>query len=155
MKTKTKTVGGSPANLRPITLNNPCSILKEKKPALHFTFMRFSTMDHFFCMLTRCLIALKFSKNAPISKLFSFLIYDFSLLSYVLCVSRAYSIFTLDIYHPLLLNPVFLARALFCISGKHRCHMDDFSAKFYPAGLPDIRWRQRIGFVERKRLDLF
>ena len=26
----TKTVGGSPANLRPITLNNPCSILKKK-----------------------------------------------------------------------------------------------------------------------------
>ena len=26
---KTKTVGGSPANLRPITLNNPCSILKQ------------------------------------------------------------------------------------------------------------------------------
>ena len=28
---KTKTVGGSPANLRLITLNNPCSILKKKK----------------------------------------------------------------------------------------------------------------------------
>ena len=27
---KTKTVGGSPANLRLITLNNPCSILKKK-----------------------------------------------------------------------------------------------------------------------------
>ena len=27
---KTKTGGGSPANLRPITLNNPCSILKKK-----------------------------------------------------------------------------------------------------------------------------
>ena len=36
--------------------------------------------------LDDCLIALKFSKNAPISKLFSFLIYDFSLQSYVLCV---------------------------------------------------------------------
>ena len=37
-----------------------------------------------------CLIALNFSRNALISTLFSFLIYDFSLRSYVLCVSRAY-----------------------------------------------------------------
>ena len=33
-----------------------------------------------------CLITLKSSKNAPISKLFSFLIYDSSLRSYVLCI---------------------------------------------------------------------
>ena len=53
-------------------------------------------------------------------------------------------------------DPERKARALFCISGKLRCHMDNFSAKFRrPAGRPDIRWRQRIEFVERKRLDLF
>ena len=40
----------------------------------------------FVCWLDDCLIALKFSKNAQISKLFLFLIYNFSLQSYVLCV---------------------------------------------------------------------
>ena len=43
-------------------------------------------MDKKKIVLDDCLIALKSSKNAPISKLFSFLIYDFSLWSYVLCV---------------------------------------------------------------------
>ena len=44
----------------------------------------------YFWPLDDCLIALKSSKNAPISKLFSFLIYDFSLRSYVLCVLMIY-----------------------------------------------------------------
>ena len=57
--------------------------LEKKKRHWHFTFTRFSTMDQKnVCWLDDCLIALKSSKNAPISKLFSFLIYDFSLQSY-------------------------------------------------------------------------
>ena len=85
---------GFARQFEPITLNNPCSILKKKPRHCHFTFTRFSTMDQkkffFVHWLDDCLIALKSSKNAPISKLFSFLIYDFSLRSYVLCVLMIY-----------------------------------------------------------------
>ena len=76
--------GGSQPYLGPITLNNPWSILKKKNRHWHFTFTRFSTMDQKknVFWLDDCLIALKFSKNAPISKLFSFLSFRYGVTFY-------------------------------------------------------------------------